>query len=1214
LSATGAQGGTLNAGDVITVTANMSEATTVTGTPQMALVIGGTVVQANYASGSGTNALTFSYTILANQTDANGISLATNALTLNGATLRDAVGNNANLATAAVADSANFKVDTTAPTAPTSAPAAFIDNVGGVTSNSSTAATTDDTTPGIIIGTSLAGTPSLYVDGVKVASTYDVATGAITPTGALTAGPHAFTYSLTDVAGNESARSAALNLVVNNAPVLSDTTLNFGAIIQDAGVPTGAVGSLVSSFVGGITDADAGAVKGIAITGVANGTLYYSTNSGTQWTAVSNASNTNALLLSSDAATRIYFKPDTGFSGSASSAVTFRAWDQATGSQGTYASTAVNGNEASFSSATDTISEQVVRPVTISAVSTDNVVTKNEALVLNGTANPGATVALSINSGSSVDVVADASGNWSYNSNMVRYVMVRKVIGAADNTVFAITDLSVYDGAGTKISVGKNITQSASLGNTSFANINDSDTGSIAEKTVSTGADVWVQIDLGGLYQVSQITATPRLTNWEQTTRLSGATIFASATDMSASTKAQLDASTSVSKSVIFVDTIVRSHSFNNPGSTSSEALLNSGSNSITATETVSGVISTVSSNVRMIPNTPATAVSYIDNVGSITSTTSTAASTDDTTPGINVGVALVDTPKLYVDGVYVAATYVSATGVLTPNVAIAQGVHAITYTVTDAAGSESAKSAPISVTIDTTAPTAPVTAPSGYIDNIGTITSANSTVARTDDTVPGIIIGTSLAGTPSLYVDGIKVQATYDAVAGTLTPAVALTSGLHAITYTLTDAVGNESGYSPAINITIDTTAANAPSIALVSDDVGSVTGAVAIGGTTDDTVLVVRVDLTNTNALLGDSVQLNNGQSSIAASVNLSAADITAGYVDITTTTLTNANTYAFNAKITDVAGNVSVASANHGVTIELNPTILASSLDNVTNLDVRTNLVLNYSESVSAVAGKYIHIVNDGGIGFLGETTTHTFDILVTDATQVTISGGRITLNPTFDLDLSNNYHISIDDGAFLGATSGLASSAFDGTSALNFSTVTPGVSISDTTKAVQAQEMTASGGLQNGLQWLDVTGGGVVFPAAHQYIDAGLGDFAFVVKDADTRSSGYGDIFLTTGTASYFDNFGTHDLLYVDNQQNQLTATADLEWMAFVFGEAATADDGGGSTIPYEVNFNDGSSFRLNLDTSILLSSTTSALTDVVFNNGVAWTTTGMVITA
>src|SRR5207245_1757536 len=79
-SATGIQNNTLNAGDVVSVTATFSEAVTVTGTPQLALNIGGTTVQASYATGSGTTALVFTYTILASQTDANGIAIPANAL------------------------------------------------------------------------------------------------------------------------------------------------------------------------------------------------------------------------------------------------------------------------------------------------------------------------------------------------------------------------------------------------------------------------------------------------------------------------------------------------------------------------------------------------------------------------------------------------------------------------------------------------------------------------------------------------------------------------------------------------------------------------------------------------------------------------------------------------------------------------------------------------------------------------------------------------------------------------------------------------------------------------------------------------------------------------------------------------------------------------------------------------------------------------------
>ena len=69
------------------------------------------------ASGSGSTALTFSYTILAGQTDINGISIDGNSLNLNGGTIKDASGNSATLTHSAVTDNASYMVDTTAPTA-----------------------------------------------------------------------------------------------------------------------------------------------------------------------------------------------------------------------------------------------------------------------------------------------------------------------------------------------------------------------------------------------------------------------------------------------------------------------------------------------------------------------------------------------------------------------------------------------------------------------------------------------------------------------------------------------------------------------------------------------------------------------------------------------------------------------------------------------------------------------------------------------------------------------------------------------------------------------------------------------------------------------------------------------------------------------------------------------------------------------------------------
>jgi hypothetical protein len=174
-SATGIQNNYLNAGDVVSVTATFSENETVTGTPQLQLNVGGTLVQANYSSGTGSNALVFTYTILAGQNDANGISINANALSLNGGTITDAAGNAATLTAAAVTDNANFKVDTTAPTITITGEGSGRSSVNGtyVETGSGLSSVTihDDTSNAFLAGTltfnSGAGTWTFTFTGTK---------------------------------------------------------------------------------------------------------------------------------------------------------------------------------------------------------------------------------------------------------------------------------------------------------------------------------------------------------------------------------------------------------------------------------------------------------------------------------------------------------------------------------------------------------------------------------------------------------------------------------------------------------------------------------------------------------------------------------------------------------------------------------------------------------------------------------------------------------------------------------------------------------------------------------------------------------------------------------------------------------------------------------------------------------------------------------------
>ena len=79
-------------GQQIEFTTIFTRKVTVTGTPQVALGIGSVTRQANYVSGTGTNTLLFRYTVVAGDSDSDGITVARTALTLNGGSINDARG------------------------------------------------------------------------------------------------------------------------------------------------------------------------------------------------------------------------------------------------------------------------------------------------------------------------------------------------------------------------------------------------------------------------------------------------------------------------------------------------------------------------------------------------------------------------------------------------------------------------------------------------------------------------------------------------------------------------------------------------------------------------------------------------------------------------------------------------------------------------------------------------------------------------------------------------------------------------------------------------------------------------------------------------------------------------------------------------------------------------------------------------------------------
>src|SRR5262249_45541885 len=139
----------------------------------------------------------------------------------------------------------------------------------------------------------------------------------------------------------------------NNAPVLAFGGPTLAQTNGNASPPAQQVSSFASSF---ISDLDASAFKGIAITDVASsaaGTWQFSTN-GSTCTHIRAGSFTSALLLRSTDYVR--FVPSGAiYSGSAT--ITYKAWDQSgttAGLQGTKLSTANSGDYYAFSSTSQT--------------------------------------------------------------------------------------------------------------------------------------------------------------------------------------------------------------------------------------------------------------------------------------------------------------------------------------------------------------------------------------------------------------------------------------------------------------------------------------------------------------------------------------------------------------------------------------------------------------------------------------------------------------------------------------------------------------------------------------------------------------------------------------------------------------------------------------------------------------------------------------------
>src|SRR5206468_2071115 len=283
--------GSYKAGQNLDFTVTFGEIVTVVktgGTPAIGLTIGSTARNASYVSGSGSSVLLFRYTIVSGDTDTNGISV-TAAISLNGGTIKDTLGNNAPLGFTAP-DTSAVLVDTTAPTAALTYSPASSAKSGSVLTITATFSEPMADAPVVKLaipavtgqGTALAATAMTKVDSTHYTYLYTVqntAGGGGTATVTMSIG--------TDVAGNvvSSTPTTAAITYAPSGPVKQGTTLTltatFNEAMADAPAPKFSVSGANTVLATSMTKVDATHYTGSYVVGAGSGTATVALSTGT---------------------------------------------------------------------------------------------------------------------------------------------------------------------------------------------------------------------------------------------------------------------------------------------------------------------------------------------------------------------------------------------------------------------------------------------------------------------------------------------------------------------------------------------------------------------------------------------------------------------------------------------------------------------------------------------------------------------------------------------------------------------------------------------------------------------------------------------------------------------------------------------------------------------------------------------------------------------
>ncbi|MGK3359523.1 Ig-like domain-containing protein, partial [Enterobacter kobei] len=318
-------------------------------------------------------------------------------------------------------------------------------------------------------------------------------------------------------------------------------------------------------------------------------------------------------------------------------------------------------------------------------------------------------------------------------------------------------------------------------------------------------------------------------------------------------------------------------------------------------------------------PQTPVI-VSVIDDVQATTGPVGQNGLTNDRAPTLN-GTGEPGSTITISNGSDILGTVnVPSSGLwsFTPPVPLSNGTYVLTATATDAAGNPSGQSNAWTITVDGTAPDAPVI--TQVVDDApgGTLGSLNLN-DTTNDATPTLSGTAEANATVTIRADGVVIGTTVADGLGawSFTPSTPLGEGPHTLTAVATDAAGNTSGVSNSWGLIIDSVAPATPVITQVVDDAPEGLGALNPNGSTNDTTPTL-----NGTAEPGSTVTIRlDGADLVTVPVGSN------GTWTYTPTAPLGEGPHTFTVAATDAAGNTSLPSTGFNIIVDTTPPVAAT-----------------------------------------------------------------------------------------------------------------------------------------------------------------------------------------------------------------------------------------------------------------------------------------------